>query len=77
MKYCPESDNSYFPYKTLKTLDKSRAFTSGPLLNRNYGADVHKGFDKNAGTVQSYLLKRTFFYYPLLQYNILAKEDFC
>ena len=40
------------------------------------GADVHKGFDKNAGTVQSYFKKRTFFTNPLLRYNVFAKEDF-
>lgn len=45
-------------------------------MNTRYGADVHKGFNKHTGTVQSYLLKRTFFNYPLLQYNVLAKEDF-
>ncbi len=40
------------------------------------GADVHKGFNKHTVTVQSYLFKRTFFNNPLLQYNVLAKEDF-
>ena len=43
---------------------------------RCFGADVHKGFNKHTGTVQSYLLKRTFFNSPLLRYNVLAKEDF-
>lgn len=42
----------------------------------SFGTNVHKGFNKHTGTVQSYLLKRTFFNYPLLQYNVLAKEDF-
>ena len=40
------------------------------------GTDVHKGFNKQIGTVQSYLLKRTFSKSPLLRYNVLAKEDF-
>ena len=38
MKNCPESNNSNFLYKTMKTLEKSRVFTSSSLLNRNYGA---------------------------------------
>ena len=46
------------------------------MFNPVFGAGVHKGFDKNVGTVQSYLLKRTFFNYPLLRYNVFAKEDF-
>ena len=41
-----------------------------------FGTDVHKGFNKHTGTVQSYFKKRTFLFYPPLRYNVLAKEDF-
>ena len=41
-----------------------------------YGADVHKGFNNNAGTYNLFSFKRTFSKSPLLRYNVLAKEDF-
>ena len=41
-----------------------------------FGADVHKGFNNNAGTYNLFSFKRTFSKSPLLRYNVLAKEDF-
>lgn len=45
-------------------------------MNTRYGADVHKGFNNNAGTYNLFSFKRTFSKSPLLRYNVLAKEDF-
>ncbi len=38
-----------------------------------FGADVHKGFNKYTGTYNHISKKRTFFTNPLLRYNVLAK----